>query len=419
MVEKNSENKFTIIKPNSEVLHFEDDKKIEYYFYDAELQPVFKTKVIFKNKLLMQVFPFSYSKINGIKPQKISTLEFRGWKGIQDLPTDFRSGGKVRVKAGRSKLLMDFIKRAFPEVNKIVISKTDTTRFSKKTIVFNWTKLQKVLVEINREKENYSIRNKLTINNVLSELTGKLSEKKTSLKAGGLSKYLSLYDSVSLSEQDLKNVFPILEMAPKSKILVTDNFIKTRDKINVAYIAEVIEKFKKLMSANNDNEKEWQSFFADHGWILNHLFAFPVILYKKEAFLGGKTLKNEEGRYVDFLFQNGFKDNYALLEIKTHNTKLLNIKPYREPAAFSMHSDLSGAVSQAIDQKHIFQTDFGQKYPTLDPKVILIVGQKSTLSEEQKNCFELLRNNQKNIEIVTFDEVLQKIETLMSALQPN
>ena len=419
MVEQDSENELPTIKPNSENLYSKDGKKIEYYFYDDESQPIFKTKVIHENKPLIQVFPFSYSKINGIKPQKISTLEFRGWQAIQDLPTDFRSGSKVRIKAGRAKLLMDFIKRTFPDVNKIVISKTDAIRFSKKTIVFNWAKLQKVLVAINREKEIYSIRNKLTINNALSEITGKLSEEKTSLKAGGLSTYLSLYGNVSLSEQDLKNVFPILEMAPKSQILVTDNFIKTRDKINVAYIAEVIEKFKKLMSANNDNEKEWQSFFADHGWILNHLFAFPVILYKKEAFLGGKTLKNEEGRYVDFLFQNGFKDNYALLEIKTHNTKLLNAKPYREPAAFSMHSDLSGSVSQAIDQKHIFQTNFGHKYPTLDPKVILIVGQKSALSEEQKNCFELLRNNQKNIEIVTFDELLQKIETLMSALQPN
>ena len=138
----------TGIKPNSENLHLEDEKKTEYYFHNEEGRPVFKTMVIHKDKELIEVFPFSYSKVNGISPQKISTLEFRGWQRIQDLPTDFRSGNKVKIKAGRSKLLMDFIKRTFPDVAKIVVSKTDTTKFLKKTIVFNWANLQKVLIAI-------------------------------------------------------------------------------------------------------------------------------------------------------------------------------------------------------------------------------------------------------------------------------
>lgn len=405
------------VKPNFENLYYEDDQKVEYYFYNEDAQPIFKTKIVHKNTPLIEAFPFSYSKINGIKAQKISTLEFRGWKKIQKLPTDFKSGDKIRIKAGRAKLLMDFIKRTFPDVTKIVVSKNDTTKIYKNYIVFNWRELQKVLIAIQHEKEIFTLRKKLTINNALSEFTTKISQQKTDLKAGGLSNYLSLHGKITLSEQDLKSIFPILEMAPKSQVLVTDNFIKTRDKINVAYIGEVIEQFKKLMDVKNDNEKVWQTFFEKHGWILNHLFAFPIILYKKEAFLGGKTLHNEEGRYVDFLFQNGFKDNYALLEIKTHNTNLLSSKPYRAPAAFSMHGDLSGAISQAIDQKHIFQVTNGQKYPTLDPKVILIAGKKSNLSHEQKECFELLRNNQKNVEIVTFDELLQKVETLISTLK--
>jgi len=403
-------------KAESENMSSENEKKIEFYYYDENLVPIFRTKVIHKDKPIIEIFPFSVSRIRGLSPQKISTLEFRGWNKIKDLPGDFRYGNKVRPTGKRAKLFMDYIKRTFPEVSKIVITKINQTRFTKKTITFNWADLNKILITLKHEIESFDERKKLTANNALSEITSKIKPQKTKLKAGNISRFLSLHDDVAVSEQDLDSIMPIIQMAPKGQILVTDNFIKTRDKINVAYLSEVIEIFKTLMKVRTKNEKDWQSFFADHGWILNHLFAFPVILYQKEAYLGGKTLKNDNGRYIDFLFQNGFKDNYALLEIKTHNTKLLNAKPYREPSAFSMHSELSGAISQAIDQKHIFQVENGKNYPTLDPKVVLIVGQKSLLSDNQKECLELLRNNQKNVEIVTFDELLQKIETLVSTL---
>ncbi len=67
--------------------------------------------------------------------------------------------------------------------------------------------------------------------------------------------------------------------------------------------------------------------------------------------------------------------------------------------------------------KNTFLTEMGQKYKALDPKVILVVGKKSSLNENQANCFELIRANQKNVDIVTFDELLRKIEGLKDVLQ--
>src|SRR5690606_18518499 len=112
------------------------------------------------------------------------------------------------------------------------------------------------------------------------------------------------------------------------------NYIKTKDKINIAYLDDILLEYKRLMQAKHDNEKEWQSFFETNGWILNNLFPYQVILKKREAFVGGKTIDNTEGRVVDFLFQNGFKDNFALLEIKTHLKQLLKNSAYREPEVF-------------------------------------------------------------------------------------
>ena len=84
---------------------------------------------------------------------------------------------------------------------------------------------------------------------------------------------------------------------------------------------------------------------------------------------------------------------------------------------YSIHEELSGAISQCLDQKNIFMTEMGQKYKILDPKVVLVIGIKSKLNDSQKNCFELVRSNQKNVEIVTFDELLDKINGLRDILK--
>jgi hypothetical protein len=126
-----------------------------------------------------------------------------------------------------------------------------------------------------------------------------------------------------------------------------------------------------------------------------------------------KTIKNEDGKVVDFLYENGFKDNYALIEIKTHKKELLKTRAYRGDDVFVMADDLSGGINQCLDQKDVFLRDFGKDLKPIDPKSILIIGQKRDLSANQKKCFELLRANQKNVDIVTFDELQNKLKGLL------
>ncbi|WP_366526423.1 Shedu anti-phage system protein SduA domain-containing protein [Ferrimicrobium sp.] len=52
------------------------------------------------------------------------------------------------------------------------------------------------------------------------------------------------------------------------------------------------------------------------------------------------------------------------------------------------------------------------------PRGLLIIGSTSQLQEdEQVASFELFRNNQREIDIITFDELRQKIDLMIDLLQ--
>jgi len=405
------------IIPNQENL-FEDNssKQVFYYFNDVS-KPIFKTKEIFKTENKIILYPYSVSTSEGIKSKKIKVIEFRGWATLGDIPNDFKTVAKYGLKTQRLRTFVQYLYPRFKQFEKLVVGIGVSNRFSDKTISMNWSDLSKILNKIGTEKRYYDGTRKVTLNNLLSDITTKFTRETSHLNAGQLDFFLQKFDSFDkISKTDVDSLTRVLETSPASKISITNNFIKTKDKINKVFIEDIIKKFEKLMSAKNDNEKQWQTFFGANSWVFSHLFPFEVILRKQEAYVGGKTIDNGEGRVVDYLFENGFKDNYALIEIKTHNKQLLKNTAYRKPDVFSYSDDLSGGISQCLDQKEVFLIENGSKAKILDPKCILVIGLKSNLNENQSRCFELLRSNQKNVDIVTFDELLAKLKGLLKVL---
>lgn len=232
------------------------------------------------------------------------------------------------MRSNRIRQFTQVLYSNFKEVEKLTIGININNRFSTKTVSINWADLLPILHKIGNEKRWYDRNRKLLINNEIASITTKLDKQKAYLNAGQLDAFLKKFDSFEkVSKADVESLSTVMETAPPSKISVTSNFIKTRDKINKVFIEDIIKNFERLMSAQNDNEKQWQTFFGKNSWILNHLFPFEVILRKQEAYVGGKTLENGDGRVVDFLFENGFQDNFALLEIKTHKKDLLKKLP--------------------------------------------------------------------------------------------
>jgi hypothetical protein len=404
--------------PNEENITTDNANKTIFSYCDSDGNPIFKAKEIFKNENKFIYYPYSVNPTDGsVKSKKIKTIELKGWSNQSDIPNDFKVSSRYGLRSSRIKQFTQVLYSKFKEVEKLTIGININNRFSAKTVSLNWSDLLPILKKIGNEKRWYDRTRKLMINNEIAAITTKLDKQKTYLNAGQLDAFLKKFDSFEkVSKTDIESLSTVMETAPPSKISVTSNFIKTRDKINKVFIEDIIKNFERLMSATNDNEKQWQTFFGKNSWILNHLFPFEVILRKQEAYVGGKTLENEDGRVVDFLFENGFQDNFALLEIKTHKKDLLKRTAYRKPDVFAYSDDLSGGISQCLDQKDVFLRDFGNAERIIDPKAILVIGMKSKLNEHQNKCFELLRGNQKNVDILTFDELLAKLKGLLEVV---
>ncbi|WP_298539345.1 Shedu immune nuclease family protein [uncultured Aquimarina sp.] len=163
----------------------------------------------------------------------------------------------------------------------------------------------------------------------------------------------------------------------------------------------------------NRNEKFWQATLSKYSWILSQSFNSPLILFEKEAFLGGKSLSNIKGRIVDFVLKNKLSQNIALIEIKTPKTKIIG-KKYRNVHTIS--AELTGSISQLLDYKEQLSKDFYSIYANTDsdfvvfnPKLLLVVGSLKLLTKDERKTFELFRSDLKSVEIITFDELFEKI----------
>jgi hypothetical protein len=402
--------------PNHENLTDDTEKKQVYSFCNAEGRPIYKTKEIHSDRRIT-FYPYNFNlSTQVVKPKQLKRIDFVGWSGLIDLPKIMKPA-PYGLKFESSTQLLNILHKKFPLLEKLVISKDGSTRFSQKTITFNWKDLSMVIRRFKKEKNGYSSDRKYLINDLLSGLSDKVQKIPRTLKAGELEEYLSKFSSYDkITYKDIDAFSQIFAELPIAKISATTHLIKTKEKIDLIYIDDIISKFQQLLRHNRDDEEKWQQYFLEHTWTLNHLFPYEVILHKDKAYVGGKTLENEDGRIVDFLFSSGFKDNYALLEIKTPKALLLKNRAYRDPAVFSLSDELSGGVNQCLDQKDTLIKDFGRLSKTFDPKAVLVIGEKEPLTAHQKNCFELYRSNQKHIEIVTFDELEKKLLGLYKVL---
>ncbi|MFD2918488.1 Shedu immune nuclease family protein [Terrimonas rubra] len=402
------------IQPSTENQFSEDQGKEVFYFYGEDRNPVHKAKEIYKKEKIIIVYPYSLNRSTGqVTPKKIKKIEFRGWSTLEAVPNDFKKTLGYGFRTKRIKSFLQLIYSRFREVENIIFGINIQNRFAKKTITLNWGDVEKILKNIYKEFLIVDSNRKLLITNELSRLTTKIAPIEKKLTAGELEQYLSKFGSFEkITPRDVETLAKVFEKLPSGKIITTSHFIKTKEKLDIVYLEDVIEKFKKLLTVTNDNEEQWQIFFEKYSWVLTHLFPYQVILKKGKAYVGGKTIENAEGRVVDFLFASNLSDNFALLEIKTHNKELLKPTAYRKPDVFAWADELSGGLNQCLDQKHTFLKDFGKENPSYDPKAILVIGLKSKLNSNQTKCFELLRANQKNVDIVTFDELLKKLEGL-------
>jgi len=257
----------------------------------------------------------------------------------------------------------------------------------------------------------------LTDENVKPILDQILERKENFLKLiqkGGSEILEKLFNWISVtSESEL--------VIDKLKSLRIDNLNKINSLIGVSNIRKILE-ILETYKVNND-EEFWQGTFKNHSWILSQVFSHPIVILDDKAYVGGKGVSNKGGNIIDFLYHNKITSNVVLIEIKTPKTKMLG-KKYR--GVYSISEDLSGAINQILNYREELQKNYfslvdqsDKDFLSFNPKCLIISGCiKDELDDKIKTkVFEIFRNDLKNVEIVSYDELKEKIEILLKLLE--
>lgn len=207
-----------------------------------------------------------------------------------------------------------------------------------------------------------------------------------------------------------KNVAGIAEVQP-------EKLAKLRGDIELVTLEALIKRYEDMLG-EKPVEGRWQAFFNENPFILNMAFGYPVIKVRDQASVGGRKLSGDGEKITDFLVKNSLTNNTAIFEIKTPQTSILNKTPFRD-GVFTPSADLSGSINQALDQKYQFQKQIAQikdnsRLYDIESYAVhccLVIG-RTPDGDDQKKSFELFRRNSKDVEIVTFDELLEKLRQL-------
>jgi hypothetical protein len=176
-------------------------------------------------------------------------------------------------------------------------------------------------------------------------------------------------------------------------------------------------------NVDNPDERYWQRTLEANGWVIAQVYAVPIMLIDGQVYVGGKRITNQSGNTADFLYRNGITGNVALVEIKIPVTPLLGSQ-YRNNVV-NVSADLSGGLMQSLNAQRSLMENFTTLVSDdsmvgrpLSPRGLSIVGSVKLLqTHEQKASSEMFRNNQREIDIVTFDEMREKIDLMIELLK--
>ncbi|MCL4670390.1 DUF4263 domain-containing protein [Burkholderia pseudomallei] len=173
------------------------------------------------------------------------------------------------------------------------------------------------------------------------------------------------------------------------------------------------------------SERDWQQFFRDNPFILRLAFGFPVLKMGDQVSVGGRKFDGTGDKIADFVVKAAATGNLGLIEIKTPQTELLASKKVYRRDVYAPSWELSGAVSQVLDQANHLQRNLATlKDNSEDYSVeafainaVVIAGRNPTERAERKS-FEFYRSSLRSVLVLTFDELLNKLQQLLEVLRP-
>jgi chorismate mutase len=193
--------------------------------------------------------------------------------------------------------------------------------------------------------------------------------------------------------------------------------------IELITLGELIQRFKDLMDKAR-SERDWQLFFQLNPFVLSLAFSVPTMLIQNTPYVGGKRFDGRGGKFSDFLAATKSTGNLLIIEIKKPSTEVLSRSTYRDDLR-SLSSDLSGSIVQALDQRLKLQKNIANLKEesdrndifTYSVKIVIIAGITPSNGQDKKS-WELARNSFSEVVLITFDELLGRLEEIYRVLSP-
>lgn len=237
---------------------------------------------------------------------------------------------------------------------------------------------------------------------------------------------------VDAADRSLIEQVRSMNITDKTALLSALGKTLTADEINVLLGRRAaLEEFEREMQAGTWVEAKWQEFFESQPWVFGYGLHYRVMrLFDREMTVSTGGADNRERSVIDFLMH--FTDYTALVEIKRPDSPIFKAVRGGDSRAgtYAFSDKFTGAVSQILEQKAEWLSfaESGKHFSrdgktpltarTRNAKTILVIGSRdefaraSSHRERQimQDTFELYRQELRSIEIITFDELLDRAQ---------
>jgi hypothetical protein len=336
--------------------------------------------------------------------------------GFRSLPDEFSERGYI--KAG----LMYYLDKKFKEQNvyRFFISKTDADSIRKVRDGYRAIMSYSSLQWIKNKLTQMSNEAKAERSQVVDEFFAKTYPRKyssTTVSAARRASHVvkNLDESIieHLGPDDQNQIFDFIEILLKKRYKSVTHkrrlFRSAKLKVDDIAVSEVLNEFEELLD-QNPNETKWGKFLEKNLYLLDSKYV--SVIPQLNVVLAG-------ARKVDFglVDSNGFLD---LFEIKKPTTPLFAARQDR--GNHYWNTEAVKAITQA--EKYLFNAERKASSLTEDikrevelsvsvkkPRAFLIIGMTSQLdSEAKKDDFRVLRMSLKNVEIILYDELFERLK---------
>ncbi len=233
---------------------------------------------------------------------------------------------------------------------------------------------------------------------------------------------ITLINKTEIKETDIRSIlFEKRKHNLKAFLFLIKN-IEIQGKTSIDY-------YREKYSIQPGDEAIWHHFLKNNDWILGLNVDIKFIReFYNEQKVGTESSKSIGSPKADML---GVSDFTTLIELKHSETKIFkSVKSKGRANTWDFTSDFIEGVSQCLGQKFALERNYKTKdfvndegkmidknqTLTIDPKTVFIIGNRKLEFSHNLDCdnhtksqtFELFRRNNRNIDIVTFDELFER-----------